>query len=174
VVEDKHTAAFTNIDQQLLTTAFAAVALTPNNQYENWYAKFLSAAALLVGDETVNYGKGTSKEDSDTVHIVMFTASAVLIADIDRTAESAPAISAISRRSIESMGLSASTRSDIKRDRPYDWPGLLQLTLVYTGLATPIEIVEQGLNPISFREPSAIVRLIDSLKLDLTLRDTTD
>ena len=165
--QEKHSKVATEVDRHILTGGFEAAALDDNYKYRDWYAWLLSDIALLLSFDEVIFAHTNFESEDSEFDLYVFTERLVVVARIDTTLDGVPIVQALPRRSLRSMVLSASERIDARDRRSHEWPGVLALRLTYPDLSRPIEIVANGSNPHNYKEPAAIVRLIESLSADL-------
>lgn len=165
-----HSEIVREIDNCLLRDdwgGIASAAFDAHGKYQDWYASFLTATALLAYGENVVFAYASQGPEEPDRRVVVFTTNLVLVADIDTEADGVPVVRVARRRSLVSFKLSASERIDARDGRSNEWPGTINLVLVFRDLDKPIEVIGNGANLYAVDKPSSLVSLVRGLSADL-------
>ena len=158
---DIHKALTVSSDQEFYDSA------VPDG-YAEWYAQLLTTLAILFDGEEIVYGYGKSNTGLGA-HVAVFTRSLVATAYVKDTTSQAeiPLVNAVSRRSIASLEVAASSRIDARMSAAYAWPGDLHVVATYPALEHPVVLYGNSFASWEDDNVAPIWRLLSGLREDL-------
>lgn len=164
----RHIERFGEIDNLLRTDDNNESFLTPvEENFRGWYPRLLSTFALLTDGETLEYAEARFNSKSGT--FVLFTDKNVVVATVSDTADNSdqPSGTAVPRKAIRSLSVSASMAHDLKGSRAVAWPGKLMVSVVYDGLADSVVAQGDSYDRNTVDHVGAIAKLLEALRADL-------
>lgn len=137
-------------------------------RYAEWYSQLLTAFAVLLEGEEIVYGYGKTSTGLGA-HIAIFTTSLVATAYLKDTTsqETSAFVTAVSRRSITSLEVGATSLIDARMSAGYAWPGDLHVVATYPALDHPVVLFGTSYARWEDDNVAPIWKLVSGLRADL-------
>lgn len=175
-MEKSDQARFEAIDRLLRIDerdAFWEAALTNyERDFSAWYSRLLSALTLMTTGDDLIYGQA-ALDSSGRAEVIVVTSSLMVTASVDpRDATTSPRVTAVSRKGIESLSVTASQGVDTKGSQAQGWPERLSIQAFYRGSAQAIDLRGNAYDSHLPDNVGAIWTLFKALRSDLAASES--